>query len=83
MWLHSDLPTCCDVYEWQMYLHYVMGMVSIFAVLLQAALGAVAKIGNVYQLSSLAVVGFRYGHVILGYLVSLLAKSNVYIIYWN
>ena len=37
-----------DVYEWQMYLHYVMGMVSIFAVLLQAALGAVAKIGNVY-----------------------------------
>lgn len=72
-----------DVYEWQMYLHFVMGLTSIFAVLVQGALGAVAKIGNVYQLSSSAVVAFRYGHVILGYLVSLLSKSNVYIIYWN
>lgn len=67
----------------QMYAHYVVGISALCAIFLQAALGAATKLGNVYQFSSSSVIVLKYGHTILGYLVALLSKSNVYIIYWN
>ena len=66
-----------------MYAHYVVGISALCAIFMQAALGVATKLGNVYQFSSSSLIVLKYAHTILGYLVALLAKSNVYIIYWN
>lgn len=66
-----------------MHAHYVVGIAALCAIFIEASLGAVTRLGNVYQFSSSSIIVLKYGHTILGYLIALLSKSNVYIIYWN
>jgi hypothetical protein len=63
------------------YAHYIVGIASMAAVLLLALLGIATKLSNILQLSSLTIIILKNVHRILGYMISILAKSNIYIIY--
>lgn len=63
------------------YAHYIVGITSLSVVLLQAILGIATRVINIYNLSTSSLIIIKYAHTILGYLVSILCKSNVYIIY--
>jgi hypothetical protein len=51
------------------------------SVLLVALFGIATKLMNISQTSSISIIIIKNVHRILGYLIAVLAKSNVYIIY--
>jgi hypothetical protein len=63
------------------YAHYIVGISSLSVVLLQALLGIGANIMNYNNFSSASIIVIKYIHRVFGYLVAILFKSNVYIIF--
>jgi hypothetical protein len=63
------------------YAHYIVGIIAISSIFLVAILGIATKLMNILQASSSSIMLVRNAHRILGYLIAILAKSNIYIIY--
>jgi hypothetical protein len=63
------------------YAHYIVGITSMASVLLVAIFGIATNLMNVFQAPSIYIIISKNVHRILGYLIAILAKSNVYIIY--
>jgi hypothetical protein len=63
------------------YAHYIVGIVSFSSVLLVAIFGIATNVMNIMKAPSIYIIIFKNVHRIVGYLIAILAKSNVYIIY--
>ncbi len=65
----------------KLHLHYLVGIASISVISLQAILGIATRVINICNFSTNLLIKVKYTHKVIGYMVSILCKSNMYIIY--
>ena len=63
------------------YAHYIVGIISFSSVLLVAVFGIATNVMNIMKAPSIYIIIFKNVHRIIGYVIAILAKSNIYIIY--
>lgn len=64
-----------------MHIHALVGIACISSVLVVGLLGVATRMANIFNFSPLALMIIKNAHRILGYLIAILNKSNVYIIF--
>ena len=64
-----------------MHTHTLVGIAGMSSVLVAGLLGVATRIANVYSFSPFSLIIIKNAHQILGYLIAILNKSNVYIIF--
>ena len=64
-----------------MHLHALVGIACISSVFVAGLLGVATRIANIFNFSPFSLMIIKNAHRILGYLIAILNKSNVYIIF--
>jgi len=68
---------------WGLRVHYWVGFVSLFSMVLAVTLGISTKLINIMEKKSSLLLLIRKFHKICGYLTTILCKLNIYVITWG